>query len=240
MTRIKVHLLPKRAQLGELTGRQVVVIDVLRATTTIVQALAAGAECVMPFASVDDAQAAAQETEPTALLCGERYGFKIDDFDLGNSPAEYTTDTVGGKRLILTTTNGTRALIYCRAAGRILLGAFTNLSAICRELASYDQCHLVCAGTDGEVTKEDALLAGAIIDRVADSVIEGAGAELAVRAWQRIDPAQLAQQFETTLGGLNLLKIDMGNDLAWAAAIDQHSLIPVYHPDTGVIRPLVA
>lgn len=113
-TQIKVHLLPKRAAPGELTDAQVVVIDVLRATTTIVQALASGAECVMPYASVDDAEAEAQRFEPRPLMCGERYGLKIDGFDLGNSPAEYTVDSVGGKRLILTTSNGTRALSYCR------------------------------------------------------------------------------------------------------------------------------
>jgi 2-phosphosulfolactate phosphatase len=238
MTRIKVHLLPKRAKLGELTGNRVVVIDVLRATTTIVQALASGAECVMPFASVDDALAAAKETEPTPLLCGERYGFKIDGFDLGNSPAEYTTENVGGRPLILTTTNGTRAMTYCRAADQILLGAFTNLTAICRELVSCDECHLVCAGTDGDVTKEDALLAGAIIDGVAGAVVDGAGGELAQQAWQRVDPVQLAQEFETTAGGINLVKIGMRDDLVLAAAIDRHSLVPVYDANQGVVRAL--
>ena len=238
MTRIKVHLLPKRAQPGELTGQPVVVIDVLRATTTMVQALASGADCIWPYASVEDARIAAAQMEPRPLLCGERYGFKLDGFDLGNSPSEYTVDTVAGRPLVLTTTNGTRALEYCRSGARVVLAAFTNLSAVCDELREVEVCHLVCAGTDGEVTKEDALLAGAIISALNNPELENAGAELALTAWQRIDPSQLAREFESTAGGQNLMKIGMQDDLKLAAEIDQYSLIPIFDSSAGSVARL--
>jgi 2-phosphosulfolactate phosphatase len=212
------------------------VIDVLRATTTIVQALASGAECVMPFASVEEALAAAEEVEPTPLLCGERYGFKVDGFDLGNSPAEYTPSAVGGLKLAMSTTNGTRAMSYCREAGRILIGAFTNLSAVCGELAGLELVHLVCAGTNNQVTREDALLAGAILANVPGAEADGSGAELALTAWQRIDPANLATELVSTTGGQNLIKIEMGGDLEWAAKIDQFAIIPIFDPRSGMIR----
>ena len=236
MKQLHVHCLPDLVDAQELAGRTVVVIDVLRATTTIVQALASGAELIKPYASVDDARAAAASMNPAPLLCGERYGHKIDDFDLGNSPSEYTADVVKDRHLVMTTTNGTRAIEYCRAASNVLLAAFTNLGAVCDQLRGVTDCHLVCAGTDGEVTKEDALLAGAIIAGLDEPQLENSGAKLASTAWQRTDPAQLAHAFEETTGGQNLIMIGMQDDLGLAAAIDQHSLVPFFDASAGTIQ----
>src|SRR5205823_10380648 len=141
--------------------KTVVVIDVLRATTTIVHALAAGAREVVPCLEVEDARRIAAELGKAAILGGERRGLPIPGFDVGNSPAEYTRQRVGGKTVVFTTTNGTRAMQRCKFASRVLLGAFVNFSAVCRELAVVDHVALVCAGTDGHVTREDTLLAGA-------------------------------------------------------------------------------
>lgn len=234
---VKVHPLPKRAAPGELTGQPVVVIDVLRATTTIVQALACGASCVVPIASVDDAKAVAKE-DPTALLCGERQGRKVDGFDLGNSPSEYTSDVVADRRLVLSTTNGTRALAYCREAAPVWIAAFTNLSAICAQLDQSDKLHLVCAGTDGEVTREDLLLAGAILDRLEAAEPVGAGADLAQQVWQRADESDLRAELADTPGGRNLIQIGMESDLAWAANLDQHAIVPRFDPASGEIAIL--
>ena len=230
---VKIHLLPKRAAPGELTGQPVVVIDVLRASTTIVQALAAGATCVVPVATVEEARAAVREF-PDSLLCGERQGLKVDGFDLGNSPAEYTPQTVGGRRVVLTTTNGTRALSYCREARPVLIGAFTNLTALCERLAAFEQVHLVCAGTDGEVTREDVLLAGAVLDHCQAAPV-GGGAELAQRVWQRADVSHLPAELADTAGGRNLIRLGMEADLAWAAHVDQHTIVPVLDSARGEI-----
>jgi len=156
---------------GAVAGGIAVVIDVLRASTTIITALANGAARVRPMADVAAARASAAALGPGTVLGGERGGVRIDGFDLGNSPAEYARDRVAGRSLVITTTNGTAALAACRAAREIVVGAIVNRSAVVaavRRLAAAaadcDAVHLVCAGTDGAVTAEDVLAAGAILD----------------------------------------------------------------------------
>ena len=120
---IHVYALPNFAAAEDFVGGTVVVIDVLRATTTIVFALEAGATEVIPCLEVGDARAMAEKFPPgTAVLGGERNGLPIEGFDLGNSPSEYTPETVGGKTVIFTTTNGTRAMLRCQKAAQVSLG----------------------------------------------------------------------------------------------------------------------
>src|SRR3954469_23642043 len=154
---LDVYLLPDLAEPAALAGKTVVVIDVLRATTTIVHALAAGAKEVVPCLEVEEARRIATERGGEAVTGGERGGKQIPGFDLGNSPAEYSRERVAGKTVVFTTTNGTRAMQRCKSASRVLLGAFVNFSAVCRELSGVEQIALVCAGTDGHVTREDTL-----------------------------------------------------------------------------------
>ena len=132
---IDVYLLPALLSRRSLAGKIVVVIDVLRATTTIVHALAAGAKEVVPCLEVEEARRVAGELGSEAITGGERGGKQIPGFDLGNSPAEYSRERVAGKTVVFTTTNGTRAMLCCKQARRVLLGAFVNFSAVCRELA---------------------------------------------------------------------------------------------------------
>src|SRR6185436_10147310 len=117
-------LLPALAEPGDLAGRTVVVIDVLRATTTIITALAAGATQVVPCQEIEEARRLAGQFSPPAITGGERGGRQIPGFDLGNSPRAYTRKRVGGRPVVFTTTNGTRAMLRCREAGRVLIGAF--------------------------------------------------------------------------------------------------------------------
>jgi 2-phosphosulfolactate phosphatase len=163
---VRVFFLPGLVDPADLAGRRVVVIDVLRATTTIVWALANGAREVVPFEEVAEARRMAAESGGGALLGGERQGKKIAGFDLGNSPAEYTAERVSGKSIFFTTTNGTRAMQACREASTIWMGAFANLDALCEQLAQSPDWDVVCAGTDGQVTREDVLLAGALVSQV--------------------------------------------------------------------------
>src|SRR5579863_786881 len=161
---ILVHLFPGAFEPDELRGGAAVVIDVLRATSTIVHALAAGATSVVPCGEIEEARRiAAQCPVGTYLLGGERGGRKIKGFDLGNSPSEYVRTVVSGKKVIFTTTNGTQALIRAKEARRVLVGAMSNLGAVVEHLANESgPVHLVCSGTERRVTLEDVLCAGAI------------------------------------------------------------------------------
>src|SRR5262249_7524926 len=129
-----------------------------------IHALAAGATSVVPCGEVDEARRlAAQARAQTVLLGGERGGLRIPGFDLGNSPGEYTREVAAGKTLVFTTTTGTLALIRAKEASRVLIGALVNLGAVVELLAEEaGPVHLVCAGTEGRVTLEDVLCAGAI------------------------------------------------------------------------------
>lgn len=232
---LNVHLLPALVTPEELAGRTVVVIDVLRATTTIIHALAAGAKEVVPLLEVEEARQLAAKLPGTALLGGERTGQRIVGFDLGNSPTEYTPAVMGGKTLIFTTTNGTKAMQRCGQARRILIAGFVNFSALCRELAGEEGVEIVCAGTDGHVTREDTLLAGAIVDdwrtSHSDAPLCNDQAEIAADAWRTCagilsgrDP--LAAALRDSRGGRNLIEIGQENDIDLAAQIDRFDIVP--------------
>ncbi len=243
MGQLDVYLLPDLVEPAALAGRTVVAIDVLRATTTIIHALAAGAREVVPCLEIEDARRLAAEIGQGAILGGERGGVAIKGFDLGNSPAEYTQARVGGKSVVFTTTNGTRAMQRCKLAGRVLLGAFVNFSAVCRELTSSHQVALVCAGTDGHVTREDTLLAGAIVDDLARSkkLQLNDQALLAADAWQTavrlMTDRPLGMMLRESRGGRNLIDTGQENDIDLAAQMDRFDVVPELDLTTWRIRP---
>jgi 2-phosphosulfolactate phosphatase len=157
-----------------LSNTHCVVFDVLRATSTMMTALANGASRVFPVLEISDALRLRVD-HPGALLAGERNGVRIlsaqsggVDFDLGNSPREFTSDRVAGREIIMTTTNGTRALQACIGARRIFPGGWLNLGALARRLQSEPAARLliVCAGTYDEAAYEDTLAAGAMCDLI--------------------------------------------------------------------------
>src|SRR3954469_23840669 len=160
---VYVHLLPDLTPPGALSGGVAVVVDVLRATTMMVHALSAGCVAVIPCGEVDEARdVAARYPKGEALLAGERQGVAIPGFDLGNSPGSCTPEVCRGKTLVMTTTNGTRAILACLDAERIIIGSFPNFAATAQILHSDERrVHIVCAGTDGQISYEDSLLAGA-------------------------------------------------------------------------------
>jgi 2-phosphosulfolactate phosphatase len=164
MSRVNVALLPSAIQDVDLSGSIAVVIDVLRATTTIVHALAAGADSVIPCSEVQEAFAIRERIgADRCRLGGERHGLLIEGFDLDNSPFSYTPETVAGKTVVFTTTNGTRALAAARSAAAIYVAGFVNRDAIVRHLkADGRPVWIVCGGTDGCVTGEDVLVAGSL------------------------------------------------------------------------------
>lgn len=247
--RVYVSLLPSLIDASRLAGGSAVVIDVLRASTTVCTALAAGAERVIPFATVEDARRMADNLAATGerpLVGGERGGVKIDGFDLGNSPLEYTREAVGGKTVLFTTTNGTRALLAAALAERIYVGAFANLAAVADRLATDPgDVHLVCAGTDGQVTLEDTLCAGAIaiavMKRVSSAQPANDEATIAcglADAWnvQGVEVSRL-KGLRASLGGRNLVELGYDRDIELAARIDSAPVVPVFAGGSLTVEP---
>jgi 2-phosphosulfolactate phosphatase len=242
---VNVHLIPSSCDERDFSDRTAVVIDVLRASTTIVTALAAGAVEVIPRATIEDARHAAQQTRGSVLLGGERDGLPIEGFDLGNSPGEYTADRVAGRRIVFTTTNGTAAMLKCRSAQQTFIGAFVNLSALADRVRGMDEIEILCAGTRGRVSREDVLLAGAIVDRLINrhgpTVRLNDEAALARDAWRGVastDPhnSRLASALAESRGGRRVAQIGMQNDLALAAAVDGSRIVPELDSETLRIR----
>ncbi|HEY3853956.1 MAG TPA: 2-phosphosulfolactate phosphatase [Verrucomicrobiae bacterium] len=167
------------AEFAALRGRDLsdivcVVFDVLRATSSMLTALANGASRITPVCEISEALEY-HKTHPNALLAGEREGLRIlrsqtgsVDFDLGNSPREFTADRVSGCEIVITTTNGTRALKACIGARRILASGFLNLCATAEAIRVENAPRLliICAGTFEETAYEDTLAAGALCDLV--------------------------------------------------------------------------
>ncbi len=239
------HDLYQRLPPGGCAGEIAVVIDVLRASTTMIAALAHGATELVPVAAIDEARRLAADAGPAALLGGERGGVRISGFDLGNSPLEYSAARVAGRTIVITTTNGTAALAAARGAREILIGAIVNRSAVAaviRGLAGAgEHVHLVCAGTEGCVSAEDVLAAGAILDAAG---VDAAGdtldasAQGALASFRRVAaggdvPAALVAEFRRSPGGANLVALGMEADLPAAAAIDTLPLVPRFAAATG-------
>jgi 2-phosphosulfolactate phosphatase len=231
---VNVHLLPGLVPPGKLTGGIAVVIDVLRATTTIVHALAAGCTEVRPCVEVDEARTLAGTMRAgRVLLGGERGGKPLPGFDLGNSPGEYTPKVCKGTTLVLTTTNGTRALLRAAEADRVLLAAFVNYSAVCEQLGQETRpVHIVCAGTDGAVTLEDTLLAGALVDYLCEvgEVEVNDSARLAWDCFENHGRLLLAA-LEVSGGGANLRSLGYDDDIRAAAEVDRFALVPELRRD---------
>ena len=237
---LRAVLSPRLLEPESVQGCTAVVIDVIRATTTIVTAVRNGAAGIRPCASVEEARAVVRAMAPGSyLLGGERGGVKIGGFDLGNSPREYTAERVAGKVVVFTTTNGTRALRLAEGAERVLVGAILNISATAGVIARDGrEAVLVCAGVDGRVCAEDALCAGGIAEHLA---AEGwdldDSARLAAASWREVSRSRGA--LETALlasaGGRNLVAVGLEADVHECAAVDDAILVPEFGRKTGLI-----
>ncbi|HUH13549.1 MAG TPA: 2-phosphosulfolactate phosphatase [Longimicrobiales bacterium] len=223
--RLDVRVAPGELAPGELAGRLAVVVDVLRATSTMVQALSAGARAVVPVETLEEAVRVAERLgRPAALLCGERQGVRIDGFELGNSPREFTEARVAGRTLVMTTTNGTLALLAACAAARTLVGSFLNLSAVAEAVhGDARDAVIVCAAREGRFALEDALLAGALALRVRElrgGRLDTDDAGFAAMALARRFEERPALTLANTAAGRRLTAIGLGADVAWCARID--------------------
>lgn len=242
--RISVAFLPKLVAPNSIRGATVVVTDVLRATTTMISALVNGASEIIPTSDIPRALQLKSDLGADVVLGGERGGVIIPGFHNGNSPREFTSAVIGGKRLVLCTTNGTVAMESCRGADQVLIGAFVNLAAVAQRVAQSARLLIVCAGTDGQITGEDALFAGALIYRLlaGDAKWElDDQAQIALGWWQaamqRMETGEpLAKIIGQGLGGRNLLKLKYDEDIQYCAQIDLLPHVPQLDLERWSIR----
>jgi 2-phosphosulfolactate phosphatase len=232
--RIDVYFTPLGPKDGDLTGRGVIVIDVLRATTTIVTALANGAKAVVPAASSEEAVRLTANLEKNGyLLAGERKALKIEGFQLGNSPREMTAPVVRGKTIYLATTNGTPALVAAQGAELVLIGAAVNFKAVVNRARSHFEARgevaIICAGRERQFAREDAYTAGRLVKALKRGVkkvaLNDAG-EVAV-ALTRLYGGW-ADAFEGTAAARQLSDADLADDVTFAAKQDRFGTVPIY------------
>jgi 2-phosphosulfolactate phosphatase len=223
--RVSVLLVPGTKPLPRDTTA--VVIDVLRATTTLTVALASGAERVIPAETLEEARRLRDRT-PGALLCGERDGRKVGGFDLGNSPSEYPAEVVRGRTLVFASTNGSAALKRAETARRRVLGCFANADAVVSEVAGEENVTIVCAGKLGRTSLEDAGFAGWLCRR-----LEAGGARLendAARFAVSLAPRDAGDTLALVEGSshgryLRSLGGEFARDVRFAAALNSLSQV---------------
>jgi len=228
LTPPEIDLLPNR----DLSGATAVVFDVLRATSSMITALAHGAEEIYPVCTIEEALAL-KKAMPDARLGGERHGDRIEGFDVGNSPLEYLAP---GKRIITTTTNGTVALKSCEKAHEVFVGALLNQHALSELiwLRQPQQLLLLCAGTFRELALEDVFAAGMLCAKFPNAELtDSARVALSLYLEYQEDVLGLLQKARN---GRTLKAAGREEDVSWCARVDSQAVVGVLRE--GAVRPV--
>ena len=235
--KLTVYFTPLGLKREGIHDKPVLVLDVLRTTTTIVSALSNGARAVLPAPSVEEALRIGQNLERDAvLLTGERNMEKIPGFALGNSPLEMTRDVVEHKTLVMATTNGTPAIVTAEPGVPVLIGAVTNFSAAVERarvaFEEHDEIHILCAGREGAFSLEDAYTAG----RFTQALLPGHSRRSAELNDGAIAALELVRRYgdkwkraiSASTAGHALKKAGFRADLVAATEVDTYSVVPQY------------
>ncbi|HZL34310.1 MAG TPA: 2-phosphosulfolactate phosphatase [Tepidisphaeraceae bacterium] len=240
---VDVILRPSDLQPHLLDGRTAVVFDVLRATTSMAAAFAAGVTEIRVFPDSSSARSAAQEFEGPRILCGEERCLPPPGFDLGNSPLAFITSRHADHTVFMSTTNGTRAIFAARSAAQLFIGALVNASATARAVADRSlNAILLCAGTDGQIALEDLLGCGAVLDALSKRIPVLDGSDLCILARRLFAAchADLAGALRETRGGRNVIAAGLERDIDFAAALDRlPNIVGRVTGDPPVVRRLV-
>lgn len=235
MARVDVHFGAAAVAPADVAGRVVAVIDVLRASTTIVTALANGARAVIPFESTDEVVRRSKDFERRDVrLAGERRMHPMPGFDLGNSPAQFTREAVAGRTILFSTTNGTRALLATLGARDVVVATYANLTAALAFLRAAARggadVAIVCAGHERQFGLEDAACAGrlvrGLVRRRPETVVNDAGQACVLldrRYGDRFD-----QLFQDAAHGRALAEAGFAADLELCGRLDAYSIVPIF------------
>lgn len=226
----------------ELKGKNVVVIDVLRTSTTIITGLANGAKEIIPTESTAAAGMIGRNSQGKSLLCGERHGKIVEGFNLGNSIKEYSDVKVKGKILVFNTTNGTPSLMKAKFARNCVVLGFVNMSRVVDYIANLNEDFIiVCAGKEGAFSLEDTVCAGMLISELTKKVSgryeltdSALGAAKLYEAYKK----SLITMLNESEHGHYLVSIGFEDDLLECSRVDAHNILPLLR--NGVIRTLEA
>lgn len=236
--RVDVLWAPCELSAVSLEGRTAVVVDVLRAATSILAALEAGARRAIPAESTEEALRIADSLGRSEVaLCGEREGKRIDGYDFGNSPLEFTPETVRDRILVFDTTNGTRAIRAAASAGRVQAACYRNVGAAAEAAAAGDPVVVACAGRSGRVSFPDVLCAGILVRRLEErgTVELGDGARAARSLAESTGPPTAGLLAETEWGR-RLVEIGCTEDLEFCARLDSSPAAPVLREEGFVLE----
>lgn len=212
-----MHLYP-------VNDRTVVVVDILRATSCMVTALAHGVQSIRPFANLEECRAMKSKNYFTA---GERNGEKVEGFDFGNSPFEYMADNLKGEKIAFTTTNGTQAIAKSQGAKEIIIGSFLNLSAVTEYLKKgEDSVLVVCAAWKGKVNLEDTLFAGALVENLKNHVEPDCDAPLAAQRLYNLAKKDMVDFLKDSSHVKRLNRLNIHKDIEFCLTPDQYQTIP--------------
>lgn len=236
--RIDVTLTAEAVDPQAIAAATVLVVDVLRASTTMTAALAAGATAIVPVADAEDARRRRAAAGRDAVLAGERRGNTIDGFDFGNSPVEFASGAVRGKIVIFTTSNGTRALLAARGAPAIGVAGLVNLSAAAAwAMAAERHIAILCAGERGARSLEDVVCAGLLVERMktAEPGVQLGPAAAEAAATARPYAKDVARLRAASSWARHLVRSGRGADVDACLAIDTTTLVPVFLPDVDKV-----
>lgn len=237
---MKIEVIPFAQAISDksVSDKTIVVIDVLRATSVMITVLHNGAKEIYPCQTIQQAiQNAEKQNAGSFLLCGERDAKKIDGFNHGNSPLEFTRKAVENKTLIITTTNGTKALNACREAKKIYIGAFLNLDAIVEKVKALDELVLVCSGTRGRFSLDDGMCAAAIIDSLSRQnklSIDDLGHSLLMLYQEK--QGDLSELLKNCHHLNYLNKMGYKQDVIYCLNSNIINQTPVFNPITGLVN----
>ncbi|MBW8051458.1 MAG: 2-phosphosulfolactate phosphatase [Cytophagales bacterium] len=224
MNKIDVCLTPELLHLYEIKNKNVVVIDILRASSSITTALAHGIARIKPVAGLEQCRALKKQG---FIIAGERDGKKADGFDLGNSPFDYMDRSLAGKTIAMTTTNGTMAISKSKDAAKVIIGSFLNKKAVVDELLrGQNDIVLLCAGWKGRFSLEDTLFAGAVVKDLANFQVEH-DAALAARYLYDGVGSDLPAVIENASHAQRLKGLNIQKDIAFCLTFDKYDVVPV-------------
>jgi 2-phosphosulfolactate phosphatase len=224
MKTIDVCLSPELMHLYNVKDKTVVVVDILRATSCMVTALANGANSILPFADLEECRNMKTKGYVTT---GERDGKKVEGFDKGNSPFEYLDEEVRGLKIAFTTTNGTHAIEKAKDAKEVLIGSFLNLSAIIKYLLLGENSVLiVCAGWKGRVNLEDTLFAGAVVEKLKDYLGPDCDAPLAARHLYNLAKNDMPKFLSESSHVKRLNRLNIHEDFEFCLTVDKYNMLP--------------